>query len=180
MADTESNFAYRFMAWTFKIRDVVLPRKRILDEVGIEPGCRILDFGCGLGSYVVPAAEVVGQSGKVYALDIHPLAVRMVKEAVARKGVNNVETVQSDCATGLEDGSIDVVLLYDTYHDLEDPGAVLSELHRVLKPGGRLSFSDHHMKEDEIVANIAGGGLFRLTAKGKKTYTFACQVGPSQ
>ncbi|MDI6886277.1 MAG: methyltransferase domain-containing protein [archaeon] len=49
---------------------------------------------------------------------------------------------------------VDVVLLYDTFHTLGDPNGVLEELHRVLKPDGILSFSDHHMKENEIVSEV--------------------------
>lgn len=63
------------------------------------------------------------------------------------KKLANVETIHSDCKTGLPDNSVDAVLLYDTFHDLSDPDGVLEELHRVLKPDGILSFSDHHMKK---------------------------------
>jgi len=82
-----------------------------------------------------------------------------------------VETICSGRETGLPDSSVDVVLLYDTFHGLGDPSGVLGELHRVLKPGGILSFSDHHMNEDEIVSSLTSGGLFRLSGKGDKTHT---------
>mgnify|MGYP002750820996 CR=1 FL=1 len=68
---------------------------------------------------------------------------------------------------------MDVVLLYDIFHDLSEPGAVLSELYRVLKWDGILSFSDHHMKEDEIISRITSDGFFSLSEKGKKTYSFS-------
>ena len=83
-----------------------------------------------------------------------------------------MEIILSDCATGLDDNVIDVVLLYDIYHDLSDSDGVLRELHRVLRPEGLLSFSDHHMKEDEILSSITETGLFTLSEKGKKTYSF--------
>ena len=82
------------------------------------------------------------------------------------------ETISSDCKTGLPDNSVDVVLLYDTFHGLGDPNGVLEELHRVLKPNGILSFSDHHIKEDEIVSKVTNGGLYSLSKKGGKTYSF--------
>ena len=56
--------------------------------------------------------------------------------------------------------------------DLSDPDAILNELHRVLKQDGVLSFSDHHLKEDEIISGVTGRGLFRLLRKGTKTYSF--------
>ena len=86
----------------------------------------------------------------------------------------------SDCRIGLPDSTVVVVLLYDTFHALGGPNGVLKELHRVLKSDGILSFSDHHIKEDEIVSKVTHGGLFRLSRKGKKTYSFVKAGGDSQ
>jgi ubiquinone/menaquinone biosynthesis C-methylase UbiE len=160
------------MSFSFKLRDLFLPRKKVLGEVGIELGFHVLDYGCGPGGYVPAAAELVSESGRVYALDIQPLAIRSVESMASKRGLANVETILSDCRTGLPDSSVDVVLLYDTFHDLDEPGKVLEELHRVLKPGGILSFSDHHMKEDDIVQSLTNGKLFKLSGKGERTYTF--------
>jgi len=168
----KSNLDFRGMALYYRFRDLFLPRMNILKEVGIEPGFCVLDYGCGPGSYIIPLAELVGASGKIYALDIHPLAVQRVQGIASKKQLTNVKTICSNCKTGLPDSSIDVVLLYDTYHNLGDPDGVLAELHRVLKPNGILSFSDHHMKETEIVSKLTSGGLFRLSRKGKKTHSF--------
>ena len=167
-----SNFDFKFMSVGYKFRDFFLPRKNILKEVGIKPGFQVLDYGCGPGGYIVPLAKLVGESGKVYALDIHPLAVQKVQDIASKKQLINVETILSDCKTGLPDKSLDAVLLYDVFHELSDPDGVLQELHRVLKPDGILSLSDHHMKENEIVAAVTNSGLFRLSRKGQRTYTF--------
>lgn len=172
MDKPEPDLHFKLMSLTYKIRDLLLPRKDILKEVGIKPGFRVLDYGCGPGSYIVPLAELVGKSGKIYALDIHPLAIQMVERIAAKKCLTNVETILSDCKTGLPDNSVDVALLYDVFHDLADPDGVLQELHRILKPDGVLSFSDHHLEEKEIVSQVTKGGLFRLSRKGKRTYTF--------
>ncbi|MBI4714753.1 MAG: class I SAM-dependent methyltransferase [Nitrospirae bacterium] len=155
------------------IRDLFLPRKNILREVGIKPGFKVLDYGCGPGGYIIPTAELVGDTGKIYALDVHPLAVRKVKKIAGKQNLSNVETILSDCKTGFPDESIDIVLLYDTFHLLSDPAGVLEEIHRVLKPAGVLSFSDHHMKEDEILSRVTKKGLFKLSQKGRKTYGFS-------
>ncbi len=167
-----SNFDFQFMSLGYQFRDFFLPRKNILGEVGIKPGFHVLDYGCGPGGYIIPLAELVGKSGKVYALDIHPLAIRKVQDIASKKRLANVETILSDCQTGLPDNTLDVVLLYDAFHHLSDPDVVLKELHRVLKPDGILSFSDHHMKEKEIVAEVTKSRLFRLSRKGQRTYTF--------
>jgi ubiquinone/menaquinone biosynthesis C-methylase UbiE len=170
-----SNFHFKLMSFGYKFRDLRLPRMDILKEVGIKQGFHVLDYGCGPGSYIVPLAELAGKSGKIYALDIHPLAIQKVQDIAARKQLANVETILTDCKTGLSDNSLDAVLLYDAFHDLSDPGGVLKELHRVLKANGVLSFSDHHMKEYEIVSGVTNGRLFRLSRKGERTYTFSKQ-----
>jgi ubiquinone/menaquinone biosynthesis C-methylase UbiE len=172
MDKVESNLGFRLMAFGYKFRDLRLPRKNILKEVRIKPAFRVLDYGCGPGSYIIPLAELVGESGKIYALDIHPLAIQKVKDIASKKHLANVETILSDCQTGLPDNSLDVLLLYDVFHHLSDPDGVLKELHRVLKPAGILSFGDHHMKENEIVSRVTNSGLFRLSRKGERTYTF--------
>jgi ubiquinone/menaquinone biosynthesis C-methylase UbiE len=133
---------------------------------------RMLDYGCGAGSYVLPAAEMVGEAGKVYALDMHPLAIDSLRKLSARKGLANVTAILSDCNTGLGEAEVDVVLLYDVLHDIRDPTSLLRELHRVLKPEGVLSVSDHHFKHEEIVCALTGDGLFRLERRNKRTYAF--------
>lgn len=171
MDKSVSNFYFILMSFGFRFRDFFLPRMKILKEVGIKPGFHVLDYGCGPGSYVIPLAELVGKSGKIYALDIHPLAIQRVQNIASNNQLTNVETICSDCKTGLPDNSVDVVLLYDTLHVLSAPDRVLEELHRVLKPNGILSFSDH-MKENEVVSKVTSRGLFRLWRKGKFTYNF--------
>jgi ubiquinone/menaquinone biosynthesis C-methylase UbiE len=167
------NLEFRFMALGYKFRDYFRPREDVLKEVDIVSGSKILDYGCGSGSYTVIAARRAGPTGKVYALDILPLALRMVRDAASKRGLTNIETIQSDCATGLQNGSIDFVLMYDVFHNLSEPNAALEEIHRVLKPGGTLSFSDHHMKKDEIIARLTKTGLFRMSAKGENTISFS-------
>jgi ubiquinone/menaquinone biosynthesis C-methylase UbiE len=172
MGKQMSNFGFKTMALIFKIRDFFRPRKNIVKEVIIKPGFHVLDYGCGPGSYLAAVEELVGKSGKIYALDINPLAIQMVQHIISKNQFANVETILSDCKTELPDNSIDIVLLYDTFHDLNNPDEVLEELHRILKPNGILSFSDHHMKEDEILSKATNKGVFRLFKKGKRTYSF--------
>ena len=168
-----SSFGFKFMSLMFKVRDIIRPRLELLKEAEIERGFCVLDYGCGPGSYIAPLEQLVGNSGEIYALDINPLAIKAVQKIAARKGIANINPIESDCNTGLPDNRVDVVLLYDTFHDLSQPDDVLQELHRVLKPGGTLSFSDHHMKEKDILTGITNKGLFLFLKKGKKTYSFS-------
>jgi len=160
------------MSLVFKFRDLFAPRINILKEAGIKPGFHILDYGCGPGGYIIPLAILVGATGKIYALDIHPLAIKMAQDIITRKKLTNVKTIRSDCKTGLQDNSLDIVLLYDILHDLKDTDTILEELHRVLKPNGILSVRDHHLKEHEIASRITKTELFNVLRKGDKTYNF--------
>jgi ubiquinone/menaquinone biosynthesis C-methylase UbiE len=166
-------FYFGFKTFMFGIRDSFVSPESVLREVGIGPGECVLDYGCGPGSYALAAAELVGESGKVYALDISPLAVARVEKLAAKKSIANVSTICSACATGLARGGVDVALLYDVLHHLGDAKSVLRELHRVLGPKGRLSVSDHYMREADIVEKVTAGGGFTLTNKGKRSYTFS-------
>jgi ubiquinone/menaquinone biosynthesis C-methylase UbiE len=172
MAKKISKMHFRMMAAGFAIRDFFDHREEFLEEASLGHGFHVLDFGCGTGSYSIPAATTVGESGKVYALDNQPLSIRTVEKKASKKGIRNIETILSDCDTGLPDASIDVALFFDTFHLLSNPDEVLKEIHRVLKPNGLLSFSDHHLKEKVIISSIEKDGLFRLSMQGKKTYSF--------
>ena len=173
MEKPESMLGFKLMSRVFKIRDLLLPRINVLNEVGIKPGNSVLDYGCGPGGYILPLSSLVGVSGKIFALDVHSLAIKTVADISTKIGFKNVETIQSNCATGLPDQSVDVVLLYDTYHDLDNPYEVLQEINRILKPEGILSFSDHHMEDDEIMEKITQNNLFKILRKNKKIYTLS-------
>jgi ubiquinone/menaquinone biosynthesis C-methylase UbiE len=167
-----SDFHFRGMSFFFRIRDFFIPRERVLEEIAIEPGFKILDYGCGPGGYTVPAAEMVGAEGKIYALDMHPLAAETIRKKAERKGLKNIETITSDCKTGLEDESIDIVFLFDVFHNLITPQDILNELSRVMKPTGILAVSDHHLSNDEIVKEITKTGLFAFKDRGRRTFRF--------
>lgn len=172
-----SNFHFRMMFLMFKIRDLFFPRENILKEVGIKPGFSVLDYGCGPGSYTIVASNLVGSTGKVYALDIHPLAIQKVKTQASKRGLTNIQVIQSDCATGLDNESMNVVLLYDILHGLNQPEKILEELYRVLKPGGILSCNDHHIRGKQIISRITEKGLFALSNQGKNVYNFSKSKG---
>ncbi|MFC1846796.1 class I SAM-dependent methyltransferase [Chloroflexota bacterium] len=172
MDGEKSNLDFRLMSLKFRLRDLLLPRKRILEEAGIKAGFSVLDFGCGPGGYLPPLSAMVGETGRIYALDVNPLAIGIVKKLVARKRLKNVETILSGGDTGLPDASIDIVLLYDVFHGLSQPDRILAEINRVLKPEGVLSFNDHHMQDEEITSRLSEGGFFKLLKKAKSVHNF--------
>jgi ubiquinone/menaquinone biosynthesis C-methylase UbiE len=160
------------MSFFFKVRDIIKSPMIKIEKADIKSGDIVLDYGCGPGSFTLAAAEVVASSGKVYAADINPLAVKKVKKVASRKGLKNIETIQTECKTGLENNSVDVVMCFDTFHDVNDKDSLLSEFHRVLKSDSTLAFDDHHLNEDEIITKITENGLFSLAEKKEKLYLF--------
>ncbi len=171
MGKRNSALGFNLLSYTFKLRDVLFPRITILNEVGISPGSVVLDYGCGPGGYIRPLVSIIGSSGSIYALDIDPRAIKAVEAISTKNNLKNVRTIQSGCKTGLPDESVDVVLFYDIFHHLHNPDEILEELHRVLKPDGILSFSDHHMKDEDMEEYFSAHNVFRIREKKKKTYT---------
>jgi ubiquinone/menaquinone biosynthesis C-methylase UbiE len=168
----QSKLDFKTMSLAIRFRDIFRPRLNILKEVGIKTGFNVVDYGCGPGSYITPLASLVGQNGHVYAIDVNPLAIQSVQRLVSKKGLSNIVTIVTDCNTGLPSGCMDIVLLYDILHGLEERDRVLVEISRVLKTNGILSVSDHHMKKEKIVSQIIDGGLFTLSVQGISTYMF--------
>ncbi len=163
---------FRFMAFMFKFRDMVNPLEKYLKETTMKEGDKILDYGCGPGSFVFPAAEIVGENGKVYATDLHPLAINMIDKKANKKEITNIETIQTNCATGLASNSIDIVLMYDVIHMLKEPKEIFAEIDRVMKPEGILSVTNPHMRERDIITKIVENSDFKLVKQGEKTFSF--------
>ena len=167
-----SNMGFRGLALWLKLRESSLDTQKRLEDAGVSPGQVVLDYGCGIGSYAIPAARMVGDGGMVFALDIHPLAIESVKRRVEKEHLTNVKTICSGLDTGLADSSVDTVLLYDVLHSVPDQQALLQELHRVLKPGGRLSILPDHMSGDELLSVVKGRDLFNMQAQHGAAFEF--------
>jgi ubiquinone/menaquinone biosynthesis C-methylase UbiE len=150
-----SNLTFKFMYFILIFRDLFLGPKKILRKIdNIRNGSSVLDYGCGPGSFTIAAAELVGDKGKDYAADIHPLAIQHIQKLASKKGFDNIKTIYTDCNTGLEDSSIDVILLYYVLHDFHNPYEIVGELYRVLKSDGVLTIRDHKLSDHEVSALI--------------------------
>jgi SAM-dependent methyltransferase len=137
----------------------------VLEKVGVRKGQAVLDYGCGSGTFAIPSAKIVGEEGKVYALEVHPQDLECVSEKAKDEGLGNIETVLSDSprlTTGLPDGSVDAVLVYDVMHVIDDRQGLLKELHRVLRPDGFLSIFPMHIGTDKMLEIVNECGLFCL------------------
>ncbi|HEY40620.1 MAG TPA: methyltransferase domain-containing protein [Dehalococcoidia bacterium] len=154
--------------------------RQVLIKVGIRDRQMVLDYGCGPGTFTLAAAGIVGKDGKVYALDVRPRALERIREKAGSEKIENIETILMDTtgfATGLSDETIDVILLYDVFHDIKDRRGLLQELHRVLRPEGILSVFPMHVGTAALLDIMNEFGLFRLRDRcGPEGYQAASEV----
>lgn len=169
---SKSNLDFRIMSSMFTVRDFFKNPMNKVNSLNLKFGYMVLDYGCGPGSYSIGAAGIVGPSGKILAADIHPLAIEKVRNRAEKKGLTNIETILTDCDTGLQDNSIHMIICFDVFHDILHQERILKEFHRVLKPDFQLALDDHHLNEKEILSKITANGLFKLKEKKDKIYFF--------
>lgn len=121
------------------LRRLLLPQGRILKRIGVKEGDVFLDIGAGAGYFSFPAAEIVGEGGLVYAIDIEPEAVRLLNEKREALGKRNVQVRQStEKELGVPPGSGTVALLFTVLHEVDDKAGLLRSILHSLKEGGRL------------------------------------------
>lgn len=153
-------------------RDQRLHISQVMDVLGIEPGKSVADIGAGSGWFTVRAAQRVGNTGKVYAVDINPDAIDYINDRTKKEHVTNVKTILSDPDNPkLPRDSVDAVLLMKTYHEVEDPIVLLRNLKPALRPGARIGIIDRdgngtdHGVHKSIVLQEAGEAGYRLVSE---------------
>ncbi|WP_238367008.1 methyltransferase domain-containing protein [Mesobacterium pallidum] len=123
--------------------DFVARRRANFDALGARPGETVLDLGCGTGLLTLDLARAVGPTGRAIGLDLSPaMLVRARASCAALPQVALIEAPAD--ATGLAPGSVDRAVSVQCFEYFTDLAPPLSELHRILRPGGRLVIGDMH------------------------------------
>lgn len=138
----------------------------ILTAIGVKRGQTVLDYGCGRGIFSIPAAGLVGDTGKIYALDVRPHALERVKEIASQANLKNIQIIlqkESTVSTGFPDSTIDLAIVYDVLHEFENKFELLKELERTLKPGGVLSLFPMHIGNEAMLKVMKEYQRFQLT-----------------
>jgi len=131
-------------------RDVWQRPEQIMDALNIAEGSVVADLGAASGWFTIRLARRVGPNGKVYAEDIQPQMIEVIKRRVPSENVSNVETLLGTADDPkLPVGKLDAVLIVDAYHEMERPVALLRNAARALKSDGRIGIVEFTM---------AGGG----------------------
>ena len=140
-----SNYELAFKVWRYgdgsRWRHWLMNPKKTLRGADLKTGRIVLEVGCGTGFFTLPAAEMIGETGHLIAMDPLSDFVDKVRKKVADAGFNNVEVIRRDALnTKLEAASVDVILLFGVVPFPSLPlKRLLPEMHRVLKEEGTLA-----------------------------------------
>jgi len=144
----------------------------VIEKLGLRPGMRVADLGAGTGYFSRGLAEAVAPGGTVFAVDTEPKLVAYLRDRAERDKTDNlVPVLASPDNPRLPERGIDLVLIVDTYHHLDDRLTYLRRLGRVLAPGGRVAVIDwekretpvgpelaHRLAREAVVAEMEGAG----------------------
>ncbi|MCB1019096.1 MAG: class I SAM-dependent methyltransferase [Bryobacterales bacterium] len=132
-------------------RDAEEQPDRVVRELEIAPGSTVADLGAGVGYFTWRLAGAVGPKGKVIAVDIQPGMIERLRQNLAERGITNVEPVLgSEENPRLPPHSVDMVLLVDVYHELQQPERTMAHVRRALKPDGRLVLIEYRKEDPDI------------------------------
>lgn len=125
--------------------------ERMLDALKIPEGATVADVGAGVGYTSLRLAKRVGPKGKVYATDLQPEMIAMLRENASQAGATNVKPLLCTLKeTKLPDGQIDMIMMVDVYHECPDPELTLKGMRKALKPGGRLVLVEFREEDPEV------------------------------
>ena len=119
-------------------RDEWQQPERIMDVLGVGEASFVADLGAGSGWFTVHLADRVGPNGLVLAEDIQPPMIQAIKLRVDRMGLKNVRTVLGTMKDPQLPVAVDVVLMVDAYHEMEQPVVLLRNVAKSLRPRGRI------------------------------------------
>jgi ubiquinone/menaquinone biosynthesis C-methylase UbiE len=124
---------------------------KAVEALDLTPGMVVADIGAGSGYYASRMARRVGPTGRVYATDIQPGMIALLDRRIAAEGLANVTTVLG----GVDDPrlppkSIDLAIMVDVYHELQEPQIFLQRLKDAFKPGGRLVLVEFRKEDPKV------------------------------
>jgi ubiquinone/menaquinone biosynthesis C-methylase UbiE len=166
----------------------------VVRALGLRPGQAACDVGAGPGYFSLRLARAVGKAGHVYAVDVEPRILAVLRERVGSSDARNVTPVLAlpDDAL-LPAASCDLILIVDTYHHFPDGPEYLRRLMRALRPGGRIANVDFHKRElpvgpppehkvarEAFLANAAAAGLRLVQEHTFLPYQYFVVLDPSE
>ena len=141
--------------------------EEVLDNIDIEKNMKVADFGCGAGYFAIPLARRVGKGGMIYAVDVMEPALESVRGRAKVFSILNIETLrgnlEKDTGSGIEAGSLDMVLLANILFQSELKNDILKEAKRVLKKTGKIVVIEWNSD-----ASLGPGAGYRISKENLK------------
>ncbi len=135
-----------WLGWMVEMDNPVLKNnsaRQIMRHLELEPGMKVLDFGCGPGRLTIPVAKQIGPAGQVTAFDVQAGMLERVRARALAENLDNIQFVQAGAGEGkLGHNGYDRALLVTVLGEIPDQKAVLAEIFEALKPGGILSITE--------------------------------------
>jgi ubiquinone/menaquinone biosynthesis C-methylase UbiE len=129
-------------------RDAYQKPHEVMQALGLREGETVADIGSGSGYFTLRFAAHVGDTGRVYGVDIDPDMIRHLNRRIRDAGLRNVQTILSDPDDPLlPDRSIDRFVIVDTWHHVDDQAKYLGLMKKMLRPGGQVVMIDFHKRE---------------------------------
>ena len=139
-----------------------------LETAGLRPGQKVLEVGCGPGFFTIPAAKMVGEKGLIYAIDVNKRAMKRVEEKIRKYGIGNIKPILGNAAnSGLQDSSVDLAFIFGLRYIAGGLSNLISEMYRILKAGGILSFEKTSGSDDKLIEEVERVGFIKTEKKGR-------------
>jgi ubiquinone/menaquinone biosynthesis C-methylase UbiE len=123
----------------------------LMSELDLKPGMTVADIGAGTGYHAGRMAQLVGPTGRAYAVDIQPEMLTLLDKSMKRQGIFNVQTVLGkDNDPNLPANSFDLIMMVDVYHELEFPAQMMTKMVDALKLNGRLVFVEFKAEDPKV------------------------------
>ncbi|MGL6073369.1 MAG: class I SAM-dependent methyltransferase [Fimbriiglobus sp.] len=124
---------------------------KLLKALDIKPGMTIADVGAGSGYHVFRMAPLVGEKGKILAVDIQPEMLKLIEKRAKKEKVSNIELITStEADPKLPEAKVDLIIMVDVYHELAFPYEMMEKMVAALKPGGRIAFVEFRLEDPQV------------------------------
>ncbi len=115
---------------------------RVIQALRLQTGQKVADVGAGTGVFSFPLAEALGDSGRVYAVDVNPELLSHIEETARAEGVENIQTVLAAENDPLIPEAVDLIFLCDTLHHIDNQAEYVKTLRKYLRAGRRVAVID--------------------------------------
>jgi ubiquinone/menaquinone biosynthesis C-methylase UbiE len=160
-----------------------LPPAEVISQLCLSPGMKIADIGAGTGYFSIPMAQAVGVLGQVYAVDLQPEMLDLLREKLAQaqeNGRGSISLLQGDASRlPLPEHAVQVAFYANIWHEIENHDAAFDEALRVSVPGGKIAIldwrddcspppgppRDHRISQEAVVAFLRTKGCRNVVSR---------------